>query len=111
MYEYAVKILEKCLAEVKPGVKPFDLYMTYEKNRGQFSYPFPSLGHGLGLDVVEPPNLISSNENIIETNMILAIEPGAMTSEGFFKIEENLAVTENGYEILSNINRELNIIE
>jgi Xaa-Pro aminopeptidase len=39
--------------------------------------------------------------------MVISIEPGVATRNGTFHIEENVAVTADGYEVLSNCSREL----
>jgi Xaa-Pro aminopeptidase len=111
LYEYAVHIVQRCVEKIRPGLKVSDLYRTYEEYRGEYTYPFPSLAHGLGLDVVEPPNLIPKVDTVIRENMILAIEPGAMTSERFYKTEDNLVVTRDGWEVPSTGSRELRVIE
>ena len=55
------------------------------------------VGHGVGLDVVEPPNLSSDSDFVLEPGMTLAIKldlHGLKT--GGYRIEVVIAITEDG---------------
>ena len=39
--------------------------------------------------------------------MVISVEPGVATEYGLFHVEENVLVTEDGYEVLSVAPREL----
>lgn len=60
-------------------------------------------GHGIGLDVHEPPYLVEGNNQKVEPGMIFAFD-GAFYVEGKFgiRIEDNFLVTDNGVDILGN---------
>jgi Xaa-Pro dipeptidase len=60
-------------------------------------------GHGIGLDIHEPPYLVEGNKQKIEPGMTFAFD-GAFYLEGKFgiRIEDNFLVTENGVEIFGN---------
>jgi Xaa-Pro aminopeptidase len=64
-------------------------------------------GHGLGLQVTEPPHVAEYDDTVIAPGMTLTLEPGTCTPEGRFQIEENLTVTESGVRWLSQSPREL----
>jgi Xaa-Pro aminopeptidase len=59
------------------------------------------IGHGLGLAVTEWPSLNEASQTVLQPGMVITIEPGVATSFGIFHVEENVVVTETGYEILS----------
>jgi Xaa-Pro dipeptidase len=65
------------------------------------------VGHGIGLDVTEPPHVSGSDPTVLEPGMVISIEPGVATAYGIFHIEENVVCTEDGYEVLSDAPREL----
>jgi Xaa-Pro aminopeptidase len=65
------------------------------------------VGHGLGLMTTELPHVAEDDETVLEPGMIVTVEPGVATSFGIFHVEENVLVTEQGHEVLSEAPREL----
>lgn len=65
------------------------------------------VGHGLGLMTTELPHVAEDDETVLEPGMILTVEPGVATPFGIFHVEENVLVTAQGHEVLSNAPREL----
>ncbi len=66
------------------------------------------LGHGLGLDVHEPPYLVGGNTRELEPGMVVTVEPGIYLDGEFgVRLEEDVVVTEDGCELLSPPQREL----
>jgi Xaa-Pro aminopeptidase len=59
------------------------------------------IGHGIGLDVTEPPHVSEQDPTVLEPGMIISIEPGFATAFGIFHVEQNVLVTEDGRESLS----------
>jgi Xaa-Pro aminopeptidase len=70
-----------------------------------------STGHGLGLEIHEPPRLGRRDKTVLETGMAVTIEPGVyLQGFGGIRIEDTVVVTENGCEILTPTSKELRII-
>lgn len=68
-------------------------------------------GHGLGLDVHEAPHIMRGNHTVLEAGMIFTVEPGLYRiGECGVRIEDDIVVTENGMECLTNFSRELRIV-
>jgi Xaa-Pro aminopeptidase/Xaa-Pro dipeptidase len=69
-------------------------------------------GHGVGLEVHEPPRLASNSTDILEPNMVVTIEPG-LYIPGLWgiRIEDTVLVKENSCEKLTKMDKELTIIE
>lgn len=67
-----------------------------------------STGHGLGLEIHEPPRLGKQDKTRLEEGMAITIEPGAYL-EGFggVRIEDVVVVTRTGCEILTRTSKEL----
>ena len=70
-----------------------------------------STGHGLGLEIHEPPRIGKKEKTPLESGMAITIEPGVYL-EGFggIRIEDTVAVTDNGCEVLTPTSKELRIL-
>lgn len=63
---------------------------------------FGRVGHGVGLELAEPPSLHRSDPTVLEPGMTLCVEPMAwFDGVGHLVGEEMVAVTTNGAELLS----------
>jgi len=60
------------------------------------------MGHGLGLQLTEPPSIMYNDNTILQENMIITIEPCfEYKSNTMLVHEENILITSNGYERLT----------
>ncbi len=60
------------------------------------------LGHGLGIDVHEPPYMVAHEKTILEPGMVFTSEPGVYILGKFgVRIEDDILVTERGAQSLS----------
>lgn len=67
-----------------------------------------STGHGLGLEIHEPPRLGKKDKTILKAGMAITIEPGAYIEDfGGIRIEDTVVVTRNGCDILTPTSKEL----
>jgi D-alanyl-D-alanine dipeptidase len=68
-------------------------------------------GHGIGLEVHEPPYVIEGNELVLAPGMTFSVEPGVYL-EGRLgvRIEDIVAVTDDGVERLNTSPRELRTV-
>lgn len=68
-------------------------------------------GHGVGLEVHEPPRLSGRAEDILEEGMIVTVEPGIYIP-GLWgvRIEDTVMVEKNGCEILTKMSKDLRIL-
>ena len=66
------------------------------------------LGHGLGLDVHENPRLTRGSDTELKPGMIVTVEPGIyLPGWGGVRIEDDVLVTRDGHEVLSDMGKEL----
>ncbi|WP_282137673.1 M24 family metallopeptidase [Rossellomorea aquimaris] len=70
-----------------------------------------STGHGLGMEVHEPLRLSKESEEVLQEGMVVTIEPGIyIPGFGGCRIEDDLLVTDQGYELLTKSSRDLIIL-
>jgi Xaa-Pro dipeptidase len=71
----------------------------------------PYIGHGIGLELDEPPVLGPGVETPLEAGMVLAVEP-KLISPGFgaVNIEDDVVVTAGGCELLGDLPRSVFVI-
>ena len=68
-------------------------------------------GHGLGLDVHEPPQVMRGDDTVLEPGMVITIEPGLyVPGLRGVRIEDDVLVTEAGAESLTRFPRELRVV-
>ena len=66
------------------------------------------LGHGVGLDIHEAPRLARSSDATLVASNVVTVEPGIyVPGRGGARIEDLVAVTEDGREVLSSTTKEL----
>ncbi|MFZ5353658.1 MAG: M24 family metallopeptidase [Bacillota bacterium] len=96
---------------VKAGISgkaPDDQARNLITAAGYGPYFGHGLGHGLGLEIHEEPFLNPSCTSILQPGNTLTIEPGIyIPGWGGVRIEDTVAVTDNGAEILTKSSKEL----
>ncbi|HUN89951.1 MAG TPA: Xaa-Pro peptidase family protein [Terriglobales bacterium] len=70
-----------------------------------------STGHGVGLEIHEMPRLGRNQREFLETGMVVTIEPGIyVAGNGGIRIEDMVAVTEHGCEVLTPVSKDLVVL-
>ena len=115
IYQTVLEAQLAAIQAVRPGV-PFHFIDQVARDiicRAGYGEYFPHrVGHGIGLDVHEPPYVVGGNEMTLEPGMIFSIEPGIYQPEvGGVRIEDLILVTEDGFENLNHYTKQLQIIK
>jgi Xaa-Pro aminopeptidase len=71
----------------------------------------PYIGHGIGLELDEPPVLGPGVSTPLQEGMVLTVEPKLISPAfGAVNIEDDLVVTADGAEILGDLPRALFVV-
>jgi Xaa-Pro aminopeptidase len=118
MFDACLKANVAAISELRAGQKiskPYDAANKVFEEKG-FPKVGGRIGHGVGLDIHEPPSLGPPNlETVMKPNMVFAVEPTIVdepiyhgrTGEGIFMVEDNVLVTSKGPEILTPLKKDL----
>jgi Xaa-Pro dipeptidase len=91
---------EAGIAAAKPGATAADLWRAQMKvleRLGSTRNNVGRLGHGLGLQLTEPPSNMPGDETVLEPGMVMTIEPGVEYEPGKMIVhEENVVITPAG---------------
>ena len=75
---------------------------------GYGDYFVHGLGHGVGLEIHELPNINKRGNAKLETGMIFTIEPGIyIPGKGGVRIEDTVVLTEDGAKALNGVKKQL----
>lgn len=105
IYEIVKKANMEAIKACKPGVSFAYIDKVARdiiEKAGYGQYFTHRLGHGLGLDVHEFPDVSSKTNDLLEENMTFTIEPG-IYKPGIagVRIEDDVVVTKDGVEVLT----------
>lgn len=93
---------EAGLLFARPGVTCGQLFDVMADVIGQGTGDVGRFGHGLGMQLTEPPSIMPSDETVLEAGMVLTLEPGMTLGERKIMVhEENIVIREDGAHLLS----------
>jgi Xaa-Pro aminopeptidase len=105
VYAKVIEALDAALAEVRAGTPASAVYNAVRKvyDAARFPVHVDMVGHGLGLDIHEPPMLSPLNDYPLQANMVICVEPWVTLPEQqtVLTVEDTFVVTEDGCEQLT----------
>lgn len=114
MYEAVKDAQEAAVATVKPGVSVGTVDGAARKllaKNGLAKYFTHSTGHGVGLEIHEPPRVAMGQKQRLDPGTVITIEPGIyIPGTGGVRIEDMVVVTDQSCEVLTPTSKELIVI-
>lgn len=105
IYALVAKAQDIAIKKIRPGIRAGEidaLSRKYIAGKGYGVNFVHSLGHGIGLDIHEGPNIYGKNNELLKEGMVFTVEPGIYLPGKFgIRIEDMVLVTKNGCEVLS----------
>ena len=104
-YEAVLETQEAAVAAVAPGVRCGEVDEAARgvlRKAGLAEAFTHSTGHGVGLEIHEPPRLGAGQTTRLQAGMVVTIEPGIYLANRFgIRIEDMVAVTATGAQVLT----------
>jgi Xaa-Pro aminopeptidase len=115
VYQIVKDAHDKAISSVRPGMKAVEIDAVargWIRDAGYRDYFGHGTGHGVGLAVHENPVIGPESEDIVEEGMVFTIEPGIyIPGWGGVRIEDMVLVTGNGCEVLTDLSKEIEVVE
>jgi Xaa-Pro aminopeptidase len=104
-YHAVLEAQEAAVAAVNAGVSCGEVDEAARgvlRNAGLAEAFTHSTGHGVGLEIHEPPRIAAGQTNRLQPGMVVTIEPGVYLAGRFgIRIEDMVAVTRTGGQVLT----------
>ena len=111
LYDLVARAQAEALAAVRPGPTGRDVDAVARDiiaRAGHAEHFGHGLGHGVGLEVHEGPRLATTSSATLQAGQVVTVEPGVYVPRAVgVRIEDLVAVTEDGHEVLSSYPKEL----
>lgn len=105
IYNTVLQANQAAIAISKPGVTCGDVDKAARdviEAAGYGEYFIHRTGHGLGLEGHELPQIASGVDEVLQPGMVYTIEPGIyVPGLGGVRIEDDVVITENGVDVLT----------
>ena len=105
IYDIVLQAQERAIRKIKPAININIIDKTarqYIAQRGYGGFFGHNLGHGVGLEVHEEPNISGKEKGKLRPGMVFTIEPAIYLPDKFgIRIEDMVLVTERGAQVLS----------
>src|SRR5215210_5912196 len=114
IYELVRRAQEEALAAVRPGPTGREVDAVARAiidAAGHAEHFGHGLGHGVGMEVHEAPRLTKQSDDRLAAGQVITVEPGVyVPGAAGVRIEDLVAVTADGCEVLSSLPKELRVV-
>lgn len=114
IYQIVLKAQMEAMASARAGTKAFFVDRAARdtiEREGYGEFFGHNTGHGIGLAVHEKPILSRDSETLLEEGMTFTVEPGIyLPGIGGVRIEDTVALSPEGLEVLTKVSRELLVL-
>jgi Xaa-Pro aminopeptidase len=101
-HETLVRAVGAAAAIARPGRTCADLFRAMADIVGQREGDVGRFGHGLGMQLTEPPSLTGFDATLLRENMVLTLEPSIILGKGRMMVhEENILIRDGAPEFLT----------
>jgi Xaa-Pro aminopeptidase len=115
LYELVRRAQGAGLEAVGPGVGGRDadeVARAIIREAGYENHFGHGLGHGVGLEIHEPPRMGPRSDDVLAEGDVVSVEPGVYLPGRFgIRIEDLVVITADGHRNLSSLPRELRIVD
>ena len=112
-YDAVLRAQAACLEMVRPGANGREMNARAAEIIEAAGFPpfEHGIGHGVGLEIHEPPFLRHKADTVLEPGMVVTVEPGTyIPGWGGIRIEDTVLVTEDGRRILTRFPKALTVL-
>jgi Xaa-Pro aminopeptidase len=106
--------LDRAIAMIKPGVRAADVFnaaVETVRREGLSHYQRSHVGHGIGLDGYDAPNIAPSSKDVFEEGMVICVEtPYYEMGFAGLQVEDTLVVTKDGVDSFMISGTELRVL-
>lgn len=114
-YDAVREAQQRAVDAVRPGVPAEEIDRTardFLTARGFGEYFIHRTGHGVGLDIHEPPYIVAGNRTPVELGMAFSVEPGVYFPGRFgIRIEDVVVVSPSHAVPMTRVTHELTIVQ
>jgi Xaa-Pro aminopeptidase len=114
LYQAVREAQQAALEAVRPGRTVGEVDQAARsvlRRAGLARYFTHSTGHGVGLEIHEPPRIARGQQEVLRPGMVITIEPGVyVPGSGGVRIEDMVAVTVTSCEVLTPTSKEFLVV-
>ncbi|MHB8771464.1 MAG: M24 family metallopeptidase [Syntrophales bacterium] len=114
VYRLVREAHDRAIGAIRPGVACGEVDRVARgclEEAGMGGYFTHGTGHGVGLEVHEPPRLASGREELLQAGMVVTVEPGIyLPGVWGVRIEDTVLVTDEGAQCLTPSSKDFTVL-